>query len=201
MVSAILHTNFFSLRTALSGTIRFVTKEIQNNIPSHIFLTGEKQVGKSTLVSAVLAATKLKYSGLRSISDFDENNDRNVYLIPASKDSAETQALVGVCSHHHITQRHPEVFDDVGCRLLDFRPGTELVVIDEIGNMECDAIRYSERILSLLDRTDLRILGVLQKMARTDLAAAIRQHPNVRMIEVTPENRDNLVLVLSELLN
>ena len=153
------------------------------------------------MVSAVLAATKLKYSGLRSISVFDENNDRNVYLIPASKDSAETQALVGVCSHHHITQRHPEVFDDVGCRLLDFRPGTELVIIDEIGNMERDALRYSERILSLLDRTDIRILGVLQKMARTDLAAAIRQHPNVRMIEVTPENRDNLVLVLSELLN
>lgn len=67
--------------------------------------------------------------------------------------------------------------------------------------MERDALRYSEKILSLLDRTDLRILGVLQKMDRTDLAAAIRQHPNVRMIEVTPENRDNLVLVLSELLN
>ena len=167
----------------------------------HIFLTGEKQVGKSTLVSAVLAATKLKYSGLRSISVFDEKNDRNVYLISASKDSAETPALVGVCSQHHITQRNPEVFDDVGCRLLDFRPGTELVIIDEIGNMECDAHRYSERILSLMERTDIRILGVLQKMARTDLAAAIRQHPNVRMIEVTPENRDNLVLVLSELLN
>ena len=167
----------------------------------HIFLTGEKQVGKSTLVSAVLATTKLKYSGLRSISVFDEKNDRNVYLISASEDSAETPALVGVCSLHHITQRHPEVFDDVGCRLLDFRPGTELVIIDEIGNMERDALRYSERILSLLDRTDIRILGVLQKMARTDLAAAIRQHPNVRMIEVTPENRDNLVLVLSELLN
>ena len=167
----------------------------------HIFLTGTKQVGKSTLVSSVLATTKLKYSGLRSISVFDEKNDRNVYLISASKGSAETPALVGVCSQHHITQRYPKVFDDVGCRLLDFRPGTELVVIDEIGNMECDAHRYSEKILSLLDRTDLRILGVLQKMARTDLAAAIRQHPNVRMIEVTPENRDNLVLVLSELLN
>lgn len=171
------------------------------NRPSHIFLTGEKQVGKSTLVSAVLTATELKYSGLRSISVFDENNDRNVYLISVSKDSPEHPALVGICSNRHITEKHPEVFDDVGCRLLDFRPGTELVVIDEIGNMESDAHRYSERILSLLDRTDIRVLGVLQKMAKTNLAATIRQHPNVRMIEVTPENRNDLVRVIPGLLH
>ena len=168
--------------------------------PTHIFLTGEKQVGKSTLVSAVLAKTELKYSGLRSISVFDENNDRNVFLIPANKESREQPVLVGVCSHHHITERRPEVFDEVGCRLLDYDKDTQLIVIDEIGNMERDAKRYSERIIGLLERTDIRILGVVQKMANTDLAQVIRNHPNVRMIEVDEENREELVSVVLGLL-
>lgn len=162
----------------------------------HVFLTGEKQVGKSTLVSAVLFSVGLKYSGLRSISVFDEKNDRNVYLVPAGGGSNEPAVLAGVCSNRHITERHPEVFDEVGCRLLDFDEDTELVVIDEIGNMERDAKRYSDKIMSLLDRTDVRILGVLQKKADSDLAQAIRKHPNVRMIEVTEENRTALVPVI-----
>ena len=142
--------------------------------PVHVFLTGEKQVGKSTLVSAVLFSVGLKYSGLRSISVFDEKNDRNVYLVPAGGGSNEPAVLAGVCSNRHITERHPEVFDEVGCRLLDFDEDTELVVIDEIGNMEREAKRYSDKIMSLLDRTDVRILGVLQKKADSDLAQAIR---------------------------
>ena len=169
--------------------------------PLHVFLTGEKQVGKSTLVSAVLSSIGLKYSGLRSISVFDENNDRNVYLVPANGENRESAVLAGVCSNRHITERHPEVFDDVGCRLLDFDEDTELVVIDEIGNMERDAKRYSDRILELLDRNDIRILGVLQKKADSALAEAIRKHPNVRMIEVTEENRAKLVPFIIGLLS
>ena len=149
-------------------------------------------MGKSTLVSVVLSSAGLKYGGLRSISVFDENNDRNVYLVPANGGNNEPAVLAGVCSNRHITERYPEVFDDVGCRLLDFDVDTKLVVIDEIGNMERDAEGYSDRILELLDRNDVRILGVLQKKADSALAEAIRKHPNVRMIEVTEENRDVL---------
>ena len=170
------------------------------NRPTHIFLTGEKQVGKSTLVSAVLSSVGMKFSGLRSISVFDEKNDRNVYLVPANGGDDEPTALAGVCSNRHITERYPEVFDDVGCRLLDFDEDTRLFVIDEIGSMERDPRRYSDRIMSLLDRTDIRILGVLQKKTDSDLAQAIRKHPNVRMIEVTEENRDDLVPVIIGLL-
>lgn len=37
------------------------------------------------------------------------------------------------------------------------------------------------------------ILGVVQKKADTPLVAAIRSHPNVRLIEVSEENRDVLL--------
>ena len=60
--------------------------------------------------------------------------------------------------------------------------------------MERDASLYSEKIYLLLERNDIRILGVVQKMAHTELSDTIRNHPNVRMIEVNEENRESLVL-------
>ena len=179
----------------------------KSKTPAHIFLTGEKQVGKSTLVSSVLATTKLRYKGLRSISVFDENNNRNVYIIPANKGKTpinsptqETPALVGICSNHHIVAKKPEVFDSIGCRLLEPDKDTQLIVIDEIGNMESNARLYSVKVMSLLERTDIRVLGVVQKMARTELAETIRNHPNVRIIEVDEGNREELVKAILSLL-
>ena len=170
--------------------------DICYNEPMHIVLTGEKQVGKTTLVSAVLERTALRYCGLRSISVFDGNHDRNVYLIPADKDNDTPAALAGVCSNRHITERHPEVFDDTGCRLLESDPDAQLIVIDEIGNMERDAAIYSDRILSLLGRKDIRVLAVVQNMDATPLAEAIRKNPDVKLIEVTRGNREELVEVV-----
>ena len=68
----------------------------------------------------------------------------------------------------------------------------DLVLMDEIGRMERHADTYSARIRTLLDGC-VPILGVVQKKADTPLAAAIRNHPNVRLIEVSEENRDVLL--------
>ena len=65
-------------------------------------------------------------------------------------------------------------------------------LMDEIGRMERHADTYSARIRTLLDGC-VPILGVVQKKADTPLAAAIRSHPNVRLIEVSEENRDVLL--------
>ena len=57
--------------------------------------------------------------------------------------------------------------------------------------MESAAARFSERILALLDGS-APILGVVQKIADTPLTNAIRTHPNVHVLTVTKENREEL---------
>ena len=74
----------------------------------------------------------------------------------------------------------------------EFTVDCDLVLMDEIGRMERHADTYSARIRTLLDGC-VPILGVVQKKADTPLAAAIRSHPNVRLIEVSEENRDVLL--------
>lgn len=159
----------------------------------HIFLTGEKQVGKSTLVRRLIQSTERKVCGLKSVSIF-ENGDRNVYLFPAAETNltSENGVLGGVCRNHHVVERHPENFDKYGVSLLSEIPSGSLVVIDEIGNMEAEAKLYSKAIVEILERKDILVLGVVQKMARTELAQSIREHKGIRLFEVTPENRETL---------
>jgi len=169
--------------------------------PFHIFLTGEKQVGKSTLVSAVLSKTGLKYKGMKSVSVFDDNGNRNVYLIPAEAENPDFTTLAGVCTNRHLTEKHPEVFDSAGLSLIEPAEDTQLLVIDEIGRIEKDASAYSQKVLSLLERTDIHVLGVLQMNADTPLAEAIRKHPNVKTFVIKETNRENLIPVVLRLLN
>lgn len=163
----------------------------------HLFLTGEKQVGKSTLVRTLLNNTARPVKGLRSVSIF-ENGDRVVYLFPATETEAteENGRKAGVCRNHHVVEKHPEVFNTYGVSLLSGIPSGSLVVIDEVGNMEREAALYDKAVLSLLDRDDILVFGVVQKMASTPLSEAIRSHRNVHLTEVTMENRDLLVETL-----
>lgn len=156
----------------------------------HIFLTGEKHIGKSTLVNRVLAEIP-GFGGIRSVSVFDSKGNRNVYLTGACDPAPVTVAsrLGGICAHAHVVEKHPEVFDSYGLSLLE---GSRLIVIDEIGNMERDAQAYSDKITELVGRKDVFILGVVQKMARTPLAEFIRSSGNVEIVEVTVENRDTV---------
>lgn len=68
----------------------------------------------------------------------------------------------------------------------------DLILMDEIGRMERHADAYSARIRTLLDGV-VPILGVVQKKADTPLAAVVRSHPNVCLLEVSAENRNNLL--------
>ena len=87
--------------------------------------------------------------------------------------------------------KFPEAFERAGVQVLKGAEGMPLILMDEVGRMESAAAQFSERILELLDGS-APILGVVQKIADTKLTNAIRQHPNVRVLTVTKENREEL---------
>lgn len=159
----------------------------------HIFLTGEKHIGKSTLVSKVLERAGAPVCGLRTVSRF-EDGERVVYMVPAAAENSKNEhsEIAGRCREGHITEVHPEVFDDYGVRLLSNIKAGSLVVIDEIGSMERDAAEYAECVLKLLEREDIRVFGVLQKRADTPLARRLRNVPGIYWFEVTEDNRESL---------
>lgn len=160
----------------------------------HVFLTGAVGCGKSTVIDRVLAACPLPLGGFRSGFGPDRGNTvRALYLWPAGEaptyDEGHMVARFDGCGATPL----PERFDMLGTSSLDC-PGAGLILMDECGRLEREALHFQAAILKKLDG-DVPILGVVRH-GLPGWTGAIGAHPKVRLIEVTEENRDGLPAVL-----
>ncbi|MCI7735901.1 MAG: nucleoside-triphosphatase [Clostridiales bacterium] len=159
----------------------------------HLFLTGEVQVGKSTLIRRLLAAHPCwRLGGFRTVTRW-EGRQGCVHLLPAhaGMEACTADNCVGIRDLETMRPvSRPEVFDRIGPELL--RPGrAELLLMDELGTMERQAESFGSAVLGALDG-DLPVLGVI-KPRSSALLDAVRAHPRVSLITVTLENREKLL--------
>lgn len=164
----------------------------------HLFLTGEIQVGKSTLIGRLLkACPTLRIGGFRTVWSAPRQAPRNtLHIVPAFGEAVPTEAnCVGLRDHAaHRRVDFPQVYDKAGTALLRDAARWDLIVMDEIGRGEDEARQFQAAVLNLLG-ADTPILGVVQARAGV-LPDRIRQHPKVRLLTVTEENRDDLAAEL-----
>ena len=170
----------------------------------HIFLTGEIQVGKSTLIRKTLAALPaLRLTGFRTVTVSDIPGALgSVYILGAAEAPPRDRPDRRVMLRYGLgrgAERFPEVFETAGLSLLEGAETGELILMDEIGKAEEAAPRFCARVRELLDGPT-PILGVLRQEAQSPLRQFIRRHPAVEIITVTRENRDELVGDLTALL-
>ena len=180
----------------------------------HLFLTGEFQIGKSTLINKVLKELPdIRLGGFRTVTRADiPGTSGSVYIIRANEacsagasgaGGAEPffgdENRVGIRCGDPGPAAFPEVFDRYGVMTLADAESCDLILMDEIGKMERKALIFTKRVLELLDG-DVPVFGVLRKEGSTPLQEQIRKHPNVRLIEVTEENRDRLAPELIQML-
>jgi nucleoside-triphosphatase len=154
----------------------------------HLFLTGEIQVGKSTIISHVVTELNVPVSGFRTVAVMREDGESDVFLIPA----AGTQDDCTPVSHlaHRTPGEVPEVYSEVflscGVPLLTGCSGP-LILMDELGWMESSSFLFQAAVFSVLDGT-IPVLGVVRDR-RLPFLNAVRVHPNVEMLVITKENR------------
>ncbi|MDO5843789.1 MAG: nucleoside-triphosphatase [Methanocorpusculum sp.] len=153
----------------------------------HIFLTGDLQVGKSTIISKVLAETELSLGGFKTVgSNYKENGESDIIIYPADKSPDEGYTA----AHRKIRGKEvfPEIFDTRGTEFLS-KPA-ELIIMDELGFMESDAKIFQSKVLETLN-CDISVLGVVRNM-RTPFLDKVRENKNVDVIFVTKENREDI---------
>ena len=104
---------------------------------THLFLTGQKGAGKSTLIRGLLAEETGRLGGF-----FTVRHEGGVYLLPAAKERTFTpESLLFRCGHGG----DPARFDDLGCAALADTAGCRLLVMDELGPHEEAALRFGTR--------------------------------------------------------
>jgi nucleoside-triphosphatase len=67
-------------------------------------------------------------------------------------------------------------------------PMTRIIVIDEIGKMECLSSKFRKLVVEILDSEKPLIASIA--LRGRGLIAEIKARPDVRVFEITPQNRD-----------
>ena len=164
-----------------------------------LFLTGEIQVGKSTVIAKTLMILKLTPKGFRTYFGPDRGfPDRLLYMNSADKPMIYTRGhAVAIFTKGNPPQILTEKFDTFGVELIrSARTSAKLILMDECGSLERDAHLFQKEILDTLEDS-IPVLGVI-KQANNGWTNIIRNHPNVRLFTVTAENRDELPQLLAE---
>ena len=158
----------------------------------HLFLTGEKRVGKSTLLRKLIAAEQLPFSGFETRPLLIDGERRGFTLHGfVSLPPFENDCIVCVRIAERMSVPVIPAFENSGVRILhqSLLSDAPFLLMDELGKMEAGAPAFRQAVLSALDSRK-RILGVLQK--GSCFAGPLAARDDVTLLCVTPENRDSL---------
>lgn len=181
----------------------------------HIFLQGQRGIGKSTVIRKVLEIITTEkpvlFGGFFTWKD--GNEDPNIYIKPAADYYSENDRKRLTTSRDAvngekrlIASRDPvnggmkcdvRAFEETGVRLLDCK-NAGLILMDELGFLERDAKCFKQAVYDRLEG-DVPILGVL-RLAEIPWFEPIINNPKVKLISVDETNRDSLPRELADML-
>ena len=161
----------------------------------HIFICGERGVGKSTLIERLLwASSRPRYGFVTKMRPAGPDGFHPIYIHPAGQPTAERvyteENCIGVCDSR--THRpNLEVFDGLGVRYVRAaRPGGVLVM-DELGFFEAKAEAFTAAVLEALSG-DVPVIAAVKSRRDVPFLNAVRSQPRAEVFYITPENRDVL---------
>lgn len=182
---------------------------MKNNNYKNIILTGDLQVGKSTIIDKYIEYLKnnnLSYGGFRTFS-IEEGDEYNVYIVPATADIKLDKSQIKhrliysdykLSNENKIGERnnkifYKSIFDNVGLEILgsDIK-NKNVIIFDEIGHIEETTNLFLPKIKSLLYDKNKKIVAIFRKHGNK-LLEQLKTDNNSLIIEVTIENRDDIM--------
>ncbi len=157
-----------------------------------VALTGEIQVGKSTIVRKLAAAYPGQFGGFLTVSRQRDDGYLDVFIIPADRPDApcSEKNRIGIRLLQGRFSATPQAFETAGCEILDAAAGKKLVIMDELGMMENQAVTFQAKVLEILNGEQQAIIVV--KPRSTAFLDQVRAVPGLVIKEVTRQNRDQI---------
>jgi nucleoside-triphosphatase len=84
------------------------------------------------------------------------------------------------------------VLESIGVKALaDAEEKADVIIVDEVGKLEVESEKFVDEVKNVLD-LDKPVILTLHKKSRNPLLQDIRKRDDIRILEVTPINRNLL---------
>ena len=165
----------------------------------HLFLTGERQVGKSTLLRGLMEREGLRCAGFETRPFFVEG-ERKGFVMHGRVEMPpfENDCVIAVRLGERRAAPVLPAFEENGVAILrrSLASDAPYLLMDELGRLEREATAFRAQVTACLN-SGKRVLGVLQQ-GDVPIAREIAARGDVLLLTVTPENRDALADVLEK---
>ncbi len=159
----------------------------------NLLVTARPGAGKTTLVMNVVEQLRgsVRLAGFTTVEVRDPSGQRTGFQILTLEGKQAELARVGFRSSVHVGRYgvNLEAFERLALPELE-RRDADLIVIDEIGKMECASHRFCRAMENALD-APVSVLATLG-IARHPFLQAVRKRPDVELLTLTELDRSTL---------
>jgi nucleoside-triphosphatase len=165
----------------------------------NIFLTGQIQIGKSTVLNKVLSLLEYKKAAkFGGFSTFHISECRDVFIAAFGEEKIIDDAHKIATWQNNCMQPHDDVFNQLGKNILQNSKSADFIIMDELGYLEKNAESFKQEVFQCL-QSNIPCIGILRK-ANIAWHQPIYQDDNTKIIEVTSANRNGLPYEVYDLL-
>jgi nucleoside-triphosphatase len=158
---------------------------------TNILLTGLPGCGKTTLIGKIVQRIGSSCTGFIT-REMREKGRRVGFAINTLGGAHATMAHIDIGSRYRVGRYGVDLqrIDQLAVPAMIPQTPHDIVVVDEIGKMECLSPLFRKTLLQVLDGPNV-VLGSIS-LKGDAFISAVKHRPDVRLIQVSPMNRATL---------
>lgn len=165
---------------------------------NNILITGPPRVGKTTLIQRIIQECQHFHLVGFYTKEIRDMGIRKGFELIGLDGRKGILSHMDIQSSFHISKYKVDVsgFEEFLNPTAYLSPDTDIIIIDEIGKMECLSQKFNRLIEKILDSEKFLIATIAIK--GPGLITEVKQRNDVTLLQMTPSNREHLFKIIIE---